>query len=217
MNKSIALVMAALLFVVLGCNLDRFTSSNETNTASPETTPSATDGGDSTSTDSSDTSDSDSSSSDSAATSDISIDKFNKIELGMSYDDVKGIMGSEGTQTSMTKSGSYESVSYDWKGDKFARVMVRFQNGDLVYKSQSGLTPSEGTAEIDQAKFNKINTGMSYEEVKGIIGSDGEMTSISKIGNSVSSSYRWKGEKYSNIFANFRDDKLTNKTQSGLK
>ena len=213
MKKSLALVMAALLFVVLGCNLDRFTSGDESANASPESSPAAAEDSDASA---SDSGDSGSSSSDAAESSNISMDKFNKMELGMSYEDVKEIMGSEGNQTSMTKSGSYESASYDWKGEKYARIMVRFQNGDLVYKSQSGLTPNEGTAEIDQAKFNKINTGMSYDEVKEIIGSDGEMTSISKIGNSVSSSYRWKGPKFSNIFTNFRDDKLTNKTQSGL-
>lgn len=215
MKRSLALVMAALLFVVLGCNLDRFTGGGENTSSSPESTPAES--GESTESTPEGTGDEDSSSSDSAETADLSIDKFNKIELGMSYDDVKGIMGSDGNQTSMSKSGNYESASYDWKGEKYERIMVRFRNGDLVYKSQSGLTPNDGTADITQAKFNKINTGMSYDEVKEIIGSDGEMTSISKIGESVSASYRWKGPKYSNIFANFRDDKLTNKTQNGLK
>jgi hypothetical protein len=208
MKNSLTLVLITLLFVALGCSLDKFTGKkDEVPTPVPESTAAIeTDSGDKKETASTE-----------ASSGDVSMDKFNKIELGMSYDKVKEIMGSEGNQTGMNKSGSYESASYDWKGDKFARISVRFTNGELTYKSQSGLTPPSGTADIDQAKFNKLNIGMSYDEVKAILGSDGEMTSIMKIAKTTSASYRWKGEKYSNIFASFRDDKLQNKTQSGLK
>jgi len=210
MKSSFTLVLAVLLFVALGCSLDKLTGKKDEvptpvpeATAAPDSTPGT--GEDTTATPSE------------SGSSDVSIDKFNKIELGMSYEDVKGIMGSEGNQTSMTKSGSYESMAYDWKGDKFARISTRFTNGALVYKSQSGLTPAEGSADISLAKFNKVNIGMSYNEVKEAIGSEGEMSSITKIGNSVIASYRWRGPKYSTIFATFKDNKLQNKTQSNLK
>jgi hypothetical protein len=208
MKNSLTLVLITLLFVALGCSLDKLTGKkDEVPTPVPESTATTeTDSGDKKDTAATDT-----------ASGDLSMDKFNKIELGMSYDKVKEVMGSEGNQTSMNKSGSFESASYDWKGDKYARISVRITNGELTYKSQSGLTPGSGTADIDQAKFNKLNIGMSYDEVKGIIGSEGEMTSLMKIAKTTSTSYRWKGEKYSNIFINFRDDKLQNKSQSGLK
>jgi len=218
MKKSLSIVMIALLFVALGCNLDSLTGKkDDVPTPVPENTDSTADSKDDASdtkaddTDTSDTSDS----GDTAAS--VSLDKFNDIDLGMSYDEVKGIMGSEGNQTSMTKSGSYESVSYEWKGDKFARISVRFQNGELVYKFQSGITTGDGTADINQAKFNKMEIGMTYDEVKDVLGSDGEMTSLSRIVKSTSASYRWKGPKYASIIATFKDDKLQNKSQSGLK
>jgi len=216
MKKSSCLALATLLFVVLGCNLDQFTGKkDDVPTPVPEDTGTTTDTGD-TATDTGSTS-TDSSPSDEGSSSDISIAKFDKLELGMSYDEAKAIMGSDGNQTSEMKSGSYESSSYEWKGEKFARISVRFQNGELVYRSQSGLTPNDGTADIDQAKFNKINIGMSYEDVKDVIGSEGELQSESRIVKTIATSYRWKGPKYSNIFATFTNDKLQNKSQSGLK
>ncbi len=209
MKKSIGLVLVTLMFVVLGCSLDRFTDNKD-----EVPTPVPTTESDSTTTNDKPASDD---ASDGASTADLSMDKFDKIELDMSYDQVKDIMGSEGNETRSTKSGSYESNSYEWKGEKYARISVTFQNGKLTSKSQSGLTPGEGTADITQAKFNKINNGMSYEEVKDILGSEGEMTRVSKFSSFTTTSYTWKGEKYARIITTFRDNKLQNKTQSGLK
>jgi outer membrane protein assembly factor BamE (lipoprotein component of BamABCDE complex) len=210
MKSSLTLVLATLLFVVLGCSLDKFTGKKD---EVPTPVPEATVANDS---NAGGPKESASSSSESGA-SDVSTEKFSKLELGMSYEQVKAIMGSPGTTLSETKSGSFSSASYEWKGDKFARISVRFTNDELTYKSQSGLSPASGTDEINQEKFNKINIGMTYDEVKAIIGSDGELTSQMKIGKVNSVNYRWKGERYSNIFASFKDGKLQNKTQNGLK
>lgn len=210
MKKNISLVLITLMFVILGCSLDKFTGKkDDVPTPVPDTSSS----------DSKKSSDDKSTSDDkgSADSASLSIDKFNKIELDMSYDEVKDIMGSEGDETSSTKTGSYESKAYQWKGDKFARVSVRFQNGKLVSKSQSNLTDRNGDADLTQDKFNKVNTGMSYSEVKDVLGSEGEMTTISKFGKITTTSYVWKGPKYERVFTSFKDDKLTNKTQSGLK
>jgi len=206
MKKSLSLVIAMLLFVVLGCSLGKMFNKKDDAptpvTDKPTTSSSPTDT---------------TTTSNSGGKANLSMDSFNKIRLGMSYDEVKGIIGSDGNETASSKVGNNTSKSYKWQGEKFARVSVRFRNGKLVYRSQSGLTTGEGSADINQAKFNKINTGMSYAEVKGVIGSDGEMTSESEIFNTKLASYRWKGKKFSNIRASFKNDKLTNKYQSGLK
>lgn len=213
MKKSLSLVLITLLFVILGCSLDRFTGKSDEAPPKPATDTAK----DADKKDNKSDSDSSKSSSDSGGSGNLSMDSFNKIELDQDYDAVKGIMGSDGNETSSTKSGSYESKSYEWKGDKFARISVRFQNGKLVSKSQSNLTERKGDADLTQDKFNKVNTGMSYDEVKGVIGSNGEMTRISKVGKSTLTSYTWKGPKFQRVFTSFKDDKLTNKTQSGLK
>lgn len=214
MKRSLTLVLITLVFVVLGCNLDKLTGKKDD---VPTPVPESAANSNSESTPALDGSSPSSSPDSGASSSDVSMDKFNQIKLGMSYDDVKNIMGSPGDQTSMTKSGSYEAATYQWKGAKYARISVRFTKGELTYKSQSGLSTGSGTADLTQEKFNKINIGMSYDDVKNIIGSDGEMQSESQILKTTTASYRWKGPKYASIFASFKDGKLQNKTQSNLK
>lgn len=211
MKRSLSLVLITLLFVILGCSLDRLTGKkDETPPTAPvnntsQTADNKTDSGDT------------KSGSESADSADLTLDKFNKIEVDMPYDDVKGIIGSDGNEKSSTKSGSYESKSYQWKGDKYAQINVRFRNGKLVFKNQANLGERKGDADLSQDKFNKVNTGMSYSEVKGILGSEGEMTSLTKLTNSTMTTYIWKGPKSERIYTSYKDDKLTNKNQSGLK
>jgi outer membrane protein assembly factor BamE (lipoprotein component of BamABCDE complex) len=206
MKKSLSLVMATLLFVVLGCSLGGLTGKKDEAPKPATDKPTTT------------TSTPTSTTSDAGGKANLSIANFNKLKIGMSYDEVKGIMGSDGNETASSKSGSRTSKSIKWEGDKFARVNVRFTNDKLVYRSQSGLTPrKDGSADISQAKFNKVNTGMTYAQVKEALGSDGELMSETEMFNTKRTTYTWRGKGYSNIRASFKDDKLTNKFQSGLK
>lgn len=208
MKKTLSLVLGALLLVVLGCSLGDLGKKDE-----PAPTPVAdkpADSGDTTTTDKPT-----STTTSSADPASITYENFAKLKLDMSYDDAKGVMGGDGNETSSSKSGSYESKTYQWK-DGSKRISARFRNGKLANRSQYGLTDSDGKADINQAKFNEVKTGMSYDDVKKILG-EGELTSESKILDRVSQSYTWKGPKYSNIRATFSKGELTNKYQTGLK
>lgn len=208
MKKTLSLVLAAMMLVVLGCSLGGFGKKDE-----PAPTPVADKPADSSGdTTTSDAPPSTTSSSGSAA---VTYDAFSKLKLDMTYDEAKGVMGADGDETSSTKSGNYESKSYQWK-DGSKRISARFRNGKLASRNQYGLTDSDGKADISQAKFNEVKTGMSYEEVKKVLG-EGEMSSESKILDRVSTTYVWKGPKYSSIRATFTKDELSNKYQSGLK
>lgn len=209
MKKSFSLVLVIMLFVVLGCNmLGKKDEKIDTPTPTTDSAPTTTESTPTTTT----------SSSDSGA---LTMDNYDKIKNGMSYDEVVKIIGSSGTETRSSTIGKIELKSYKWEGDKNQRVYVNFRDDKVNSKSQSGLSSSstskDGGADISMDKYNQIETGMSYEEIVKIIGSDGEQTRTSKIGNTEISSYRWRGEKYSNIFATFKDNKLTSKSQSGLK
>ncbi|GAB6474914.1 MULTISPECIES: DUF3862 domain-containing protein [Bacillus] len=74
---------------------------------------------------------------------------------------------------------------------------------------------------ISKEEFDSIQNGMSYEEVIGIIGGDGEL--LSETGTKGQQfhtlMYSWEGEKGfgSNANATFQDGKLINKAQFGLK
>lgn len=74
---------------------------------------------------------------------------------------------------------------------------------------------------ISKAEFDQIQNGMSYDEVKAIIGSDGEVLSESgQAGEQFHTiMYKWDGEKGFGANANFmfQEGKLQNKSQFGLK
>ena len=206
MKKTLSLVLAAMLLVVLGCSLSDLGKKDE---SAPTPVADKPDSEDTT------TSDKPTSTTSSSGSAAVNYDNFNKLKFDMSYDEAKGVMGGDGNETSSTKSGSYESKSYQWK-DGAKSVRASFRNGKLSRRNQTGLTDSDGKADISQAKFNEVKTGMSYDEVKKILG-DGEVVSESRILKTTLTSYIWKGPKYSSIRTSFKNDELSNKYQSGLK
>ncbi len=217
MKKTINLVIIILAFVILGCSLGESKSSKDEVPTSATDSSAATDktNGDKTSAGDSMPINTDSSSDPIA---DVSSDKFSKIELGMSYKQVEEIVGSAGVVTSSSKIGENEIKSVRWKGDKFANVSTSFQNDKLTMKSQSNLSEkTNSSGDISLAKFDKADIGMTYEQVKELFGADGELTRISQLNDVEFKTYIWKGAKSERIYASYRANKLTNKSQSGLK
>ncbi|MBO4694217.1 MAG: DUF3862 domain-containing protein [Clostridia bacterium] len=73
----------------------------------------------------------------------ISRDEFEKIETGMTYDEVCEIVGGEGTLGSNVDIGDeeYKTEIYQWSGEGTvgANANVTFQGGKVVSKAQIGL------------------------------------------------------------------------------
>ncbi len=69
----------------------------------------------------------------------LSMDKYNQIKNGMSYEEVVKIIGSQGEQLSNSKAGSMEITSYNWKGANYSRIFATFSNNKLTSKSQASL------------------------------------------------------------------------------
>lgn len=73
----------------------------------------------------------------------ITLEEYNKIETGMSYDEVKNIIGSDGEVSSETgKEGDdIHIVIYSWKGkgSTGANALITFSNGEVETKAQAGL------------------------------------------------------------------------------
>lgn len=86
-----------------------------------------------------------------------------------------------------------------------------------IQKSVSGV--SDESEYITMSEYNQIQEGMSYDEVKEIIGSDGELTSTSSMGGYTISIYTWygNGAAGSNANVTFTNDEVTGKAQVGLK
>ncbi len=73
--------------------------------------------------------------------SSITLDEFNRIEMGMAYDEVVGIIGSYGAELSRSEIAGYTTVILMWEGSGThgANANVTFQNGSVISKAQFGL------------------------------------------------------------------------------
>lgn len=207
MKNSVSSVLIAMLFVVLGCSLiNKKPEKVDTPTPSTDSSPTASESPKTTT----------------SGTGSLSMDKFNEIKNGMTYEEVVKTIGFEGTETRSSEFGKIKVTSYKWEGEKFQRIFATFRDGKLTSKSQTGLSSTTtvsntGDADLTMDKYNQIKTGMSYEEIVKIIGSEGEESNSSTAGNFEIKTYTWKGPKFTRIFATFRNNELSAKSQTGLK
>jgi outer membrane protein assembly factor BamE (lipoprotein component of BamABCDE complex) len=156
------------------------------------------------------------SSSDSSDDTKINADKFKKIENGMSYEQVKQIIGSDGTEQTTNQVGDITTTIYEWKSDGFGVANVTFQNDQVVNKAQFGVN-DQSAAKATMDKYNQVQTGMTYDQVKDIMGGDGELQSDTKISGHTSQLYNWTGESVgSSASITFTDGSVSSKAQYGL-
>ncbi len=68
-------------------------------------------------------------------------------------------------------------------------------------------------------EFNQTQTGMSYEQVAGIVGSPGEQLSHYEVAGYVGDNYKWDGEGGLGANANvqLQNGKVIGKSQFGLR
>lgn len=71
----------------------------------------------------------------------ITLDEYNQIQSGMSYEEVVNIIGSPGTSSVESSTAGYEIVIYTWYGNGVAgsNANVTFTNGQVSAKAQVGL------------------------------------------------------------------------------
>lgn len=101
--------------------------------------------------------------------------KYNKVDLGMSYDEVKDIMGSAGTQISTSDISGMSMATYQWlTADETGTCAIAFKNGKVSTKMQMNVARTDPVA--TKAKFDKVKEGMTYKEVREIFGAEGVVT-----------------------------------------
>jgi hypothetical protein len=64
---------------------------------------------------------------------------YNRIQTGMSYEQVRSIIGTYGVELSRSDLAGYTTVMYSWKNSNGSNMNAIFQNGQLVNKAQFGL------------------------------------------------------------------------------
>lgn len=70
---------------------------------------------------------------------------------------------------------------------------------------------------VTQAQYDQILNGMTYEQVRSIIGTSGEELSSSDIAGISTVMYSWTNSNGSSMSAMFQNDRLINKAQFGLR
>jgi hypothetical protein len=156
----------------------------------------------------------------------VTKEKFEQIKDGMTYEEVVKIIGAEGTLVSETgeKGTATHTAIYEFEGDGSfgANANFTFQGGKLINKAQFGIEDEEASkVTITKAEFDKIQNGMTYEQVKQIVGGEGHKVSeTGKPGtpeHTVMYDYQGEGEIGANASLMFQGGKLINKSQFGLK
>lgn len=70
----------------------------------------------------------------------ITLEQFNSVKIGMTYDDVVILFGCEGELASESDFMGLKTSIYSWYGSNIgANAQLTFQNGELMSKSQFGL------------------------------------------------------------------------------
>ena len=142
-----------------------------------------------------------------------SYEKFLKIEMGMTYDQVKAILG-DGTEESSTGDGDAKTVTYRWQNSDGSNLSITLQGGKVINKTQAFLQSMDAKVTMD--KYNQVKNGMSYDQVKGILG-DGQLTSLSIILDSKTEIYEWINAGGANMNVTFNNGVVESKAQMELK
>ncbi len=80
--------------------------------------------------------------------------------------------------------------------------------------SSSGL--SEGEIVVTIEKFNRIQKGMTIEQVEKILGASGKVIAENNSSDSIGKVYSWKNPQGSNALIEFKDGQVVAKAQAGL-
>ena len=88
------------------------------------------------------------------------------------------------------------------------------QSRTSVYSSTPSPAPQ---TKVTRANYERLKEGMTFEQVKEILGPIEEVSYESKSKDGSAGVYRWGDEKNGYIICQFQDGKLYSPTQIGLK
>lgn len=75
----------------------------------------------------------------------------------------------------------------------------------------------KGQYDVTMQKYDRLTTGMPRAKVEEILGGKGEEISSSSGGGVTFTVNQWEGADYKSVIITFKNDKLTDKAQVGLK
>ena len=92
------------------------------------------------------------------------------------------------------------------------------ENNNNNNATQTGTSITQEQKKMTLEKFNKIETGMTYQQVVDIAGEDGTLSTESSYGSQSMQVYYWYASNgISNATVSFMNGKVTAKSQIGLE
>ena len=139
----------------------------------------------------------------------ISTDSYEQLETGMTYDEVKSLIGNAGNKLLQVTSDENSAERYQWiTKDGEGTVLLSFEDGNLISISQAGMETGGSVSLSDEVK-KEIKSDMSYKEVTSVLGEKGVLLSETLQNGTTSKLYEWKdsnsGKSFSIVFV---EDKL---------
>lgn len=127
MKNGLNIGFIALLLVVLGCSCPSKLKelANSENSSRPRPTPA--------------TSSTPSSTTSTKGDYDLSMEKYNRIKVGMPRSEVENTLGGKGTEISSSVGGGVRFSVNKWEGENFQSIILSFRNDKVMSKSQVGL------------------------------------------------------------------------------
>lgn len=84
----------------------------------------------------------------------VTLADYRRIDAGMSYGQVRAIIGADGEELSRSDIAQYTTIMYSWKNANGSNMNALFQNNRLVTKAQFGL-PEIDTDELLRRTMEK--------------------------------------------------------------
>lgn len=134
--------------------------------------------------------------------------------MGSSYEDVVALLGEDGAEQSSSDVAGIKTQIYSWSGDGISNMNVTLQKNKLILKTQMRL--DENFQYITLEQYNQLQEGMSYDQVKEIIG-EGQILSQSEMMGIDTVMYTWINESGANANLTFQGDTLQMKAQFNLE
>lgn len=130
----------------------------------------------------------------------VTYENYLKIKPGMTYDNVKSILGA-----GIVKNPKSNPDTYTW-GKSGKTITVQINQGKVVSKAQTMLGKTTSTLTADQ--FNKIKKDMTFDQTISILGPDYQESSYKRSGSTDRRVVMWMKPDTTNVTVVFQDDKV---------
>ncbi|GAB5616142.1 hypothetical protein JCM31739_09670 [Faecalimonas canis] len=139
----------------------------------------------------------------------ISSNALEQLETGMTYSEIKDIIGNEGNKLLQVSSDERSATRYQWttkNGE--GTVLLSFEDEKLISISQTGMK-SNASVSLSEHMKKELKFDMSYDEIVELLGEKGVLLSETLQDGFTNKLYMWEDSNSKKSFsAVFVDDKL---------